>query len=273
VDQIENTKNPDKFRDYSNINPKVVETYKLNHKYQTFDYVTEMKNKYCVKYDRASMGIWDAIELSNNICDESDPDLDLPQIYHSLQTAENIRMHYPDRKDLHLIGLIHDLGKVMLLDEFGKLPQWSVVGDIFPLGCAFSDKIVFSEFFEDNPDNKNPEYNTKYGIYKNNCGFDNVNMSWSHDEYLFNVLKSNPTCCIPHESLRIIKYHSFYPFHKENEYLHLANEDDMKLKPILQLFSNCDLYSKDNINKLNIDDLKPYYAELIDEYCPGNFNW
>ena len=71
----------------------------------------------------------------------------------------------------------------------------------------------------------------------------------------------------------IIKYHSFYAFHKDNEYHYLANEDDMKLKPMLQLFSQCDLYSKDNNNKLNIDELKHYYIELINEYCPGNFNW
>ena len=37
-------------------------------------------------------------------------------------------------------------------------PQYFVVGDTFPLGCKFSDKIVFSEQFVDNPDTKVPEY-------------------------------------------------------------------------------------------------------------------
>src|SRR2546422_6255074 len=41
-----------------------------------------------------------------------------------------------------LTGLIHDLGKVLCL--FGE-PQWAVVGDTFPVGCAHSDTIVFPE--------------------------------------------------------------------------------------------------------------------------------
>lgn len=263
----------DNFRDYSDINQQVLETYKANHKYQTFRYGVEMREKYCIKHNRANMSMWDAIEMCNEIIDESDPDINLPQIYHSIQTAENIRQKYPDDKALHLVGLIHDVGKVLLLPEFGKLPQWSVVGDIYPVGCAFSDKIVFNELFSENYDFGNKEYNTKYGVYKPHCGFDNVRMSFGHDEYLFNVLKHNGNCKIPYDKLRIIRYHSFYPFHKENAYHHLANNNDMELKPMLKLFSECDLYSKDDNNKIDIDDYKPYYAELIDEFCPGTLKW
>ena len=36
--------------------------------------------------------------------------------------------------------------------------QYFVVGDTFPLGCKFSDKIVYSEQFADNPDSEVPEY-------------------------------------------------------------------------------------------------------------------
>lgn len=260
------------YRDYSNATPQVIQTYKLNHENQTVDYVLAMEKKYSKK-NKISMGIWNAIELANTIIDESDPDLDLPQIYHSLQTAEGLRSLYPYRKDLHLIGLIHDLGKIMLLDEFGGLPQWSVVGDIFPVGCKFSDKIIFNEFFENNPDIHNNDFNTKYGMYKPHCGLDNLLFSWSHDKYLFDVLNNNKSCMIPIDSLKIIRYHSFYAFHNENEYGHLADECDMTLKSHLQEFSKCDLYNKDNNNKLDIDDLKPYYGELIDEYCSGKFDW
>ena len=38
---------------------------------------------------------------------------------------------------------MHDMGKVLCL--FGE-PQWAVVGDTFPVGCAHSDKIVYPEF-------------------------------------------------------------------------------------------------------------------------------
>ena len=55
----------------------------------------------------------------------------------------------------HLVGLIHDVGKIMALFD---VPQHFVVGDTFPVGCKFSDKIVFAEQFVDNPDTKIPEY-------------------------------------------------------------------------------------------------------------------
>jgi len=43
-----------------------------------------------------------------------------------------------------LAGFIHDPGKVLCL--YGE-PQLAVVGDTFPVGCAWSDKIVFPEYF------------------------------------------------------------------------------------------------------------------------------
>ena len=98
------------------------------------------------------------------------PDTDVSQIEHLLQTAEAIRRDGHPRWFI-LTGLIHDLGKILCL--YGE-PQWAVVGDTFPVGCALSDKIVFPEFFADNPDAANPEYQTPSGIYCAGCGLDNV---------------------------------------------------------------------------------------------------
>ena len=75
--------------------------------------------------------------MLNDLVDESDPDLDLPNIVHAFQTAERIREEHPDKDWFHLVGLIHDLGKVMAF--YGE-PQWCVVGDTFPVGC----RSVFS---------------------------------------------------------------------------------------------------------------------------------
>jgi inositol oxygenase len=75
-----------------------------------------------------------------------------------------------------------------------------VVGDTFPVGCAFSDKIVFPEFFADNPDICVPEYQTRLGIYDENTGLDNVHLSWGHDEYLYHVVKDY----LPDEALYMI---------------------------------------------------------------------
>lgn len=57
--------------------------------------------------NRVEMSIWECCELLNEVVDESDPDLDEPQIEHLLQTAEAIRRDYPDEDWLHLTGLIH----------------------------------------------------------------------------------------------------------------------------------------------------------------------
>lgn len=59
------------------------------------------------KLNRVEMSIWECCELLNDVVDESDPDLDEPQIEHLLQTAEAIRKDYPDEDWLHLTGLIH----------------------------------------------------------------------------------------------------------------------------------------------------------------------
>lgn len=57
--------------------------------------------------NRMEMSIWEACELLNEFVDESDPDLDEPQIEHLLQTAEAIRKDHPNEDWLHLAGLIH----------------------------------------------------------------------------------------------------------------------------------------------------------------------
>ena len=82
------------------------------------------------------MGIWEAMEFLNTLVDDSDPDTDLTQIEHLMQTAEAIRADGHPRWFI-LTGLIHDLGKILCL--FGE-PQWAVVGDTFPVGCRYSEQ-------------------------------------------------------------------------------------------------------------------------------------
>ena len=73
---------------------------------------------------------------------------------------------------VQVTGLIHDAGKLMAL--WGE-PQWCVVGDTFPVGCAPDPSIVFGvESFSNNPDLKDPKLNSKLGIYEENCGLDKV---------------------------------------------------------------------------------------------------
>jgi len=245
--------------------------YQLNHKHQTVFYVKDQLKKQCTLFNKATLSVWETIKLLDSVKDESDPDLDLPQIVHAFQTAENLRKRYPDKDWLHLVGLIHDLGKVLILPEFGGLSQWSVVGDTFPVGCKFSDEILYYSFFEDNVDYYNKNYNTKYGIYSPHCGLDNVLFSFGHDEYLYQVLKHN-RCKIPEIGLKIIRYHSFYAWHKNNAYEYLMSEEDYLTKQWCQIFSTADLYSKES-EPQDIEKLKNYYQKLINKYFIGKINF
>src|SRR5207253_1922176 len=184
------------------------------------DFVKAKKREY-LPLRRRRMGVWEAMDFLNTLVDDSDPDISLSQIEHLVQVAEAIRRAGQPRWFI-LTGLIHDLGKVLCL--FGE-PQWAVVGDTFPVGCAFSEKIVFPEFFSDNPDSQVPLYQSACGIYEEGCGLDRVHLSWGHDEYLYQVVKDY----LPEEGLAMIRYHSFYAGHRENAYDQLMNARDREM--------------------------------------------
>jgi inositol oxygenase len=210
------------------------------------------------------MGVWEALEFLNTLVDDSDPDTDLSQIEHCLQTAETIR-HDGHPRWFIAAGLIHDLGKILCL--WGE-PQWAVVGDTFPVGCAWSDKIVFHEFFAANPDTKVPEYQTRLGIYSEKCGLDNVDMSWGHDEYLYYVVKNY----LPEPALYMIRYHSCYPIHREGAYGYLMNDHDREMFEWVKKFNPYDLYSKGE-DKPSEAALRPFYEKLLSEYFPPKIRW
>ena len=82
---------PEKFRNYAaEARASVREFYRLNPRNQTVDFVRSKHAEY-LTLSRSQMGIWEAMEYLNQLVDDSDPDIDLPQIEHLLQTAEAIR--------------------------------------------------------------------------------------------------------------------------------------------------------------------------------------
>ncbi|KAH7833096.1 hypothetical protein Vadar_003140 [Vaccinium darrowii] len=245
------------FRDYDKETERragVENFYKTNHINQTYEFATKKKEEFG-KLNRAEMSIWECCELLNEIVDESDPDLDEPQIEHLLQTAEAIRRDYPNEDWLHLTALIH--------------------GDTFPLGCAFDESIVYYKYFAENPDSKHPIYSTRLGIYKENCGLDNVTISWGHDEYMYmcgymkcksknkiwQMMKENKTT-LPSAGLFIVRFHSFYPLHRNGAYSYLMNEEDKENLEWLKIFNKYDLYSKSKV-RVDVEKVKPYYLSLI----------
>jgi inositol oxygenase len=256
---IATSKKTEEYRNYETpVRDTVREFYRLNHTYQTYDFVQDKKANY-LKFDKKEMPVWDAFQFLNQLVDDSDPDTDLDQFQHLLQTSEAIRADgHPDW--MVMVGLMHDMGKVLCL--FGE-PQWAVVGDTFPVGCGYSDKVVFPEFFANNPDYSDSRYNTQMGIYKPGCGLRNVDMSWGHDEYVYQMMKDY----LPEPALYMLRYHSFYAWHREGEYSYLLDDHDREMLKWVKLFNPYDLYSK-NPTPPDWDQLRPYYQELANKYLP-----
>ena len=252
------------FRQYdAQANPGVADFYRLNHEHQTVDYVLRKEKEY-FGLKKGKKTVWEAAEFLNTLVDDSDPDTDLTQIEHLLQTSEAMRRDGQPRW-MVLVGFIHDLGKCLCL--YGE-PQWGVVGDTFPVGCAWSDQIVFPEYFRNNPDGNVTEYQTRSGIYEPNCGLENVHMSFGHDGYIAEVMKPY----LPDAALYMLRFHSFYAWHRHAAYTHLMNDKDAAMLEWVKRFNPYDLYSKGQ-DKPNLQELKPYYDGLFGEFLPEKLDW
>ena len=257
-------KSKEEFRNYrADANPTVENFYRENHAKQTLDFVLAKKAEY-TPLKKQRMSVWAAMEYLNTLVDDSDPDTDLSQIEHLMQTSEAIRADGHPRWFV-LTGLMHDLGKVLCL--YGE-PQWAVVGDTFPVGCAFSDQIVFPEYFAANPDSAHPVHSTRFGVYQPHCGLDKVHMSWGHDAYGAKVFEPY----LPEEAIYMLRYHSFYACHRQGAYDYLMNEHDREMFAWVKKFNPYDLYSKGQA-KPDVKELKPYYDDLFAEFFPARIAW
>ena len=262
--RYDGTRNAADYRNYENpARDSVREFYCLNHEFQTLDFVRRKKDEY-LSLSRKQMSVFEALDWLNTLVDDSDPDIELSQREHLLQTSEAIRADGHEDWFV-LVGLIHDLGKILCL--FGE-PQWAVVGDTFPVGCAFSNEIVYPEYFDRNPDSSNPDFQSELGIYSPNCGLKNVDLSWGHDEYLYHVVRDH----LPEPALYMIRFHSFYAWHREEQYQHLLDDHDREMLPWVRKFNPYDLYSKCEVRP-DWNTLRPYYESLVQRYLPPVLNW
>ena len=261
------------YRNYQNCNQDVIECYKQQRTNQTYDFVKYANNKYCKFNNKSSF--WELFDKLKNFRDLSDPDITLTNHHHLFQTAEGIR------KDgcpewMQLVGLIHDLGKILYLkgcdnDGTSMLKQWSIVGDTYVVGCKIPRRIIFPEFNKLNLDMNDSRYNTKNGIYPKKHGLNDVYCSFGHDEYLYRLLKYN-NVSLPIQAFYMIRFHSLYLWHKENQYSNLEDDVDKKMKPWVKLFNNYDLYTKEDIESDELK-LREYYSRIVNKYLPKELWW
>ena len=253
--------------------------YKSMRENQCLEFVQQMHVKYDFSREsRAVMTIRDAFRKLGTYVDSSDPDTKLPNFIHSLQTAEGIRKAgKPDW--FQLVGLIHDMGKIMFLwgsegtGQIGRAdgPQWALGGDTWVVGCKIPDTVVFPEYNELNKDYNDPVMSTMNGIYEEKCGIENLLFAYGHDEYMYQMLKANK-CDLPPEAMAMIRYHSLYPWHTGKAYQQFMVDNDYKLMESVLDFNKYDLYTKDDdteqLSLLEVEALWPYYQDLIDKYLP-----
>ena len=246
----------------------VYQHYLNKNRLQTLEFNLHKREEYRNR-ERFPMTMKEALSQLDTFVDPSDPDTHESNLVHAYQTAERIRKDQPGAgaEWLQVVGLIHDVGKILYTSRFnvGKgEPDWAVVGDIFPVGCAFSDRCVYSQFFRENPDDGKYD---EIGIYSPGCGLSSLMMTFGHDEYLYSVLSEYPENKLPNIALQIIRYHSFYPLHREGAYTQFLTESDKQLVTELKRFSSYDLYSKHD-DFILTPEIVAYYDCLLEKYFP-----
>ncbi|KAK7222868.1 hypothetical protein V2G26_010871 [Clonostachys chloroleuca] len=141
--EFDEAKDKSTFRQFLDAEDRVKNFYATQHTLQTVTFNLKARNDFHSK-TRARM------------------DTQESQMAHLLQTSEAMRNDGKPRW-MQLVGLIHDLGKLLFF--YDAQGQWDVVGDTFPVGCAFDDRIIFgTKSFEKNEDANHPLYSTKFGI-------------------------------------------------------------------------------------------------------------
>ncbi|GLI70033.1 hypothetical protein VaNZ11_014770 [Volvox africanus] len=259
---------------------------RLNHARQTMDFVKRQTQLFA-NLDKAKMTMWEALQTFNELREyeavllaeggEALEIAELPLLEHAFQTAELCRLHHPDLDWLHLVGLMHGLGKLLAHRRFGAQPQWAICGETYPLGCRFSPHILGSQYFTANPDRRRRLYNTPTGLYDSGCGLLNVVMSWSSQEYLYLVLMLNRVP-LPQDALWILRHAKFLSLTRPHScYLPLCSGDDLRLLPLLRSFQSMVAYRRMELPEgfaLTGEARTAYYTGLIARYIgDGPLQW
>ena len=261
-------------RAYEAAEGRVRALYREARRRQDAGFVARLRATYAPGGGRA-MGVRAALEALDKLVDLSDPDATLPNSVHALQTAEALRRDGLPRW-LQLVGLIHDLGKVLALhpracDEDGTsaATQWALVGDTFVTGAPRPAALVYPEFNAEAPEEDRCDDGPATGRYAPGCGLDATLVSYGHDEYLYQVLRAaGEAVTLPAPAFAIVRYHSLYAWHTGGAYGALASREDEAMLGWITLFNRYDLYSKRDavVDRAAVWE---YYEALAAEYLPA----
>ena len=141
--------------------------------------------------------------------------------------------------------------------------QYGVVGDSRVIGRPVSASAPFAYL----------PYPADRIEYDPGCGIENTIRTVGHDDYLAFALEDmveRGECTLPSESIFIVRFHSLFPWHSNNDYEDLENAKDRRMKKIVQRFSGFDLYSKsDSVRRWA--DYRNSYLPILSKYFPNGF--
>mmetsp|Transcript_11292 Transcript_11292/g.15371 ORF Transcript_11292/g.15371 Transcript_11292/m.15371 type:complete len:548 (+) Transcript_11292:169-1812(+) len=250
---------------------------RLHHARQTYDFVKCMHKKYRSMVTR-KISIWRTLGLLGELKGNASLVVSTNGVIsthrvlqHSILTAEAIRRAHPEEYWFQVVGLIHGLGKMLGHTILGNEPQWTVCGETFPVGCRFDPQIRHSHLFAANPDKRKRKYSTSLGVYEEYCGLSKVRMSWSGNEYLYNVLRHNHVD-LPEEAYFCIRY---LAFDSMESYSHLMSDEDYEMLPWLHKLRHfrevANNMSKDDVP--NLDKIQEVYSPMMDDLFPKIMKW
>lgn len=196
------------------------------HLSQTIELTAALDRKYEAPV-LGKMAMWDAIALLGRCVDSSDPALYcVSQLVHSMQVLSAMEDDGIEDRDLLLVALIHDLGKILLIT--GEAEENVVCG------------------------------NAPIGRYDDGIGLDHCVLQWNHDRFLYLRLRD----LVPDHVAWLLRYHSISV--PECERL-MDARDRQYTERYLRVFQKYDKGSK-SIYRLPTVDLEKYRALIEDTF-------
>ncbi|KAF9509084.1 hypothetical protein BS47DRAFT_1302003, partial [Hydnum rufescens UP504] len=169
------------------------------------------------------------------------------QIEHFLQAAEAIRRD--GRPEwMQVVGLTHNPGQLLSFSgpTLFRYRFSNLSCRVLSL-CQFDERVIFHETFAANLEQLMestlyilllPISITRMLTFTSNkagCGLDNGMLSWGHGEYQYHAFRGQGS--LSEEGLAMIRYHSFYPWHREGACIHLMDSRDYKHLEAVRAFN------------------------------------
>mmetsp|Transcript_2309 Transcript_2309/g.4981 ORF Transcript_2309/g.4981 Transcript_2309/m.4981 type:complete len:758 (-) Transcript_2309:125-2398(-) len=276
--------------------------YRKCWKFQTYDYVLSMRSRF-LNFSLGKATLIEALGWIDSFpahpfhswsSDEGKTAADdtvMKSSTPSLRTLSFIMAETAREEGLpdwvQLVALLHELGEAVKVldpthtgDMADSIYDWTISSRSRVVGCKPPHRATFSEYRHLNMDLEDSKYNTNLGVYKPQCGLQNVLLMWTGCEYMYYLLKHNHAT-LPEEGFAMIRYFLLGDWHEHHEYSAITNADDADVMPFVAEFDalrrrvrlksvDCNDLSDDQCSEL----WESHYVHIASKYnCEHVFSW